>query len=340
MVFDLGRGLRRIDNQQFFDWENQIAPCAYPRQNHAWFCISFWQSGENTAPTTKTETYIWYIKLPLDENGLLIQASRNQFLEIVITALGAELQHTHNENAQLPENPFIFEPSQQQLADCNAHIRKALNHTSRDYSKVSHYMQAPSVQDWQGLSVQDIADYVCASEGKDDCKIQATLAQNLSQLPRAVLNCVLASLEAVYVNTCLSQAIVEFHACQEDPALAALCLRAMSLVPNINMLERNSNDQHAISIAYIKQLINNPSSLDIETSVVIAGRYWPIFEDESTLLSYMHKIAELDDSYALFIAIYSDLVKVPLCRASMLALLRNTNRSDLVSEGIGKLFAK
>lgn len=347
MVFDLGRGLRRIDNQQFFDWENQLAPCAYPRQDHAWFCISFWHSAaSNTAQVQGakslniTEKYIWYIKLPLDENGLMIQASCNQFLEIVVTALGADLQHTENKDAQLPENPFIFQPSQQQLADCNAHIRKALQDTSRDNSKATHYMQAPSVQDWQSLSVQDIADYVSASNSHSDCATQSALALALIQLPHPVLNCVLASLEGIIVNSTLCQAIINFHRNNHDAVLGSLCLRAISQTKDTTSIVSNECEQHSIGQDYVKQLVLTQQHIDIETAVVIAGRFWQIFDDEECLLLYMHKVAKLDDSFALFTAIYADLVKVPQCRNYMLALLRNSKRSERAAQGIGKLFAK
>ena len=149
LLIDLGRGMRLINNQTFFEWENQQAPCAYPRQDHAWFCIVFWNE------QVDKERYMWFIKLPVDENGLLVQASRNQFLEIIVTALGSQLEHTANEQAQLPENPYIFTPSQQQLADCNALIRRQINDNSRDNSKAIRYMQAPSIQEWQDLSVQN-----------------------------------------------------------------------------------------------------------------------------------------------------------------------------------------
>ena len=43
IVFDLGRGIRKIDNQTFFEWENQQTPCQFPRQDNAWFCITFWK---------------------------------------------------------------------------------------------------------------------------------------------------------------------------------------------------------------------------------------------------------------------------------------------------------
>ena len=176
LVLDIGRGLRLINNQEFFEWENQQAPCRYPRRDNAWFCIAFWNE------KLSSERYIWFIKLPLDENGLLMQAPRNQFLEIIVQALGKELEHSTDENAQLPENPYLFTPSQQQLADCNAHIKKHLQLHENSSQILLNYLSAPSVQDWQNIKLQDIANFVCMSNSEQ----QVLIARNLSTYPHAV----------------------------------------------------------------------------------------------------------------------------------------------------------
>lgn len=336
LIFDMGRGIRKIEQQTFFEWENQQAPCAYPRQDHAWFCVAFWN--ENASQ----DKYIWFAKLPVDESGLMIQASRNQFLEIITTALGSQLEHTENEQAQLPENPYIFVPNQQQLADCNAHITKELANNSslskRDNTLVNSYMQAPSVQQWESLSVQDIADFVCDSVESENCKIQATLAQNMQQFPQAVLTCVFSSLENIWVNATLAEAIIAVHRATQVKLLKPLCLRALSFSEPVTA--DKAKGAHNLGAEYIVHLIRSDDPLDIETCVVIAGRFWTLFQDHELLLSYMHKTAVLDASFELFVAMYSDLVKVPECRNHMLSLLRNSQRTELVSQAIGKLFSR
>jgi hypothetical protein len=343
-VFDLGRGIRNIDNQTFFEWENQQSPCAYPRQDHAWFCIVFWNERLND------EQYIWFIKLPLDENGLLISAALNQFLEIIVQALGQNLEHTQNSKAQLPENPFVFVPSQQQLADCNAHIRKVLNVKRSTNPKANAYLQAPSLvedeQAWASLSLQDIADFVIHpnSDNTSSEHIQRLIAQNLSAYAKPVLNCLFASLESVEVNETLASALIKFHQSSPEPNLAALCIRAMSYKP------------HALCIDYLSQLIqagarnndtnqdlgansNKTTGTDLETCVVIVGRYWSLLNNSENLASFMHNVALLDNSYNLFKGLYADLVKIPETRKTMLSFIRQADRSQEVSKAIGALFA-
>lgn len=343
MVFDMGRGIRKIDNQTFFEWENQQAPCAFPRLDHAWFCIVFWNE------KLSDERYIWFVKLPLDENGLMMSAPLHQFLEIITQALGKGLEHTQNEQAQLPENPFVFVPSQQQLADCNAHIRAALRVNPRDNSKVSIYIQTPTLladeDGWANFSVQDIADFViqeCQASSHElqtqsnHSSNQATIASNMSAYAPAVQNCLFASLESIEVEKTLVEALIAFHQSNSEPAITALCLRAMS------------NKPHDLCFDYLSTLIagaqnNNgivrSDKLDIETCVVIVGRYWPLFNKPGLLASFMHQVVLLDPSFDLFKGLYIDLVKVPEIRATMLKFIRDPERSNEVSVAIGALFS-
>lgn len=343
IVFDLGRGIRKIDNQTFFEWENQQTPCQFPRQDNAWFCITFWNE------KISDERYIWFIKLPLDEQGLMNSAALHQFLEIIVQALGKGLEHTENKKAQLPENPYVFIPSQQQLADCNAHIRKIFGTKPRDISKARAYMQAPLINinnnAWSTLTLQDLADYVICDGGPIEnlnesplniVSNQGIIAKNLSLYAREVLNCLFASLESIEVELPLVKALIDFHKSTDDPTLASLCLRAMSYKP------------HALSNEYLSQLIANNAKknidnsiieLDIETCVVISGRYWHLLKDTHLLLPFLHKVALLDPSFALFKGLYADLVKVPDTRKSLLSFIRHTERSTELSEAIGALFS-
>lgn len=317
MVLDLGRGLRLVDNQSFFEWENQQAPCAFPRQDHAWFCITFWNN------KLSCERYIWFIKLPLDENGLMQQAARNQFLDIIIQALGKGLEHSADENAQLPDNPYIFTPSQQQLADCNAHIKQHLKLRIERNPALDSYLQAPSVQEWQHLKLQDIANYICESTPAQ----QALVAQNLALYPAPLLNCLLASCESIEISNELSAAIIAFYQRANESHLKALCLRAMCYQPSPLIIE------------FITQLIHSDDALDMESLVVISGRYWALLKDESILLAYANQLAQIGNEHRFFAGVFADLVKVPETRSSMLGLLRNPNRSETLAAAIGSLFS-
>ena len=60
-IYDLGRRVQHIDMLAFQKIDSLLAPYPYPIQGHAQFAIVFWQ--QEQLP------YIWFVKLPLDEQG-------------------------------------------------------------------------------------------------------------------------------------------------------------------------------------------------------------------------------------------------------------------------------
>ena len=75
-VYDLGRRVQNIDMMAFHQIESLATPYPYPIQGHAHFAIVFWQAEQ--------QPYIWFIKLPLDEQGLLSPAPRQQFIKMIL----------------------------------------------------------------------------------------------------------------------------------------------------------------------------------------------------------------------------------------------------------------
>ena len=146
-VFDMARGIRPLESQVFLEIENATIPAPFPRQQHAWFGVLFFNK------KISDERYIWFVKLPLDEQGLVIGAARQQFLQIVVEALGQSLDKQNNPNNQLPENPFTFVPNQQQLADFNSIGRVELEiPLSEHLNLVEQYLATPERHDWRTSS--------------------------------------------------------------------------------------------------------------------------------------------------------------------------------------------
>lgn len=342
MVFDLGRGIRKLDNQVFFEWENQQSPCLYPRQEHGWFCIVFYN--ERVSP----ERYIWFIKLPLDEYGFINQAARNQFLEIIVTALGSQLEHSADKQAQLPENPYVFQPSQQQLADCNAHIKASLELPSSNpetLSAVLAYLQAPHMQTnadkWTEFTLQSISDLIINpfvdntsqaldEKGRAQGTLQASclkaITSNIHLYPTPLTNCIYASLETMPLPDELVESLISHHSSIDDPNTSALCLRAISHQPN------------AQTATYINDIIMHAETLELETAVVIAGRFWPLLKEQSTLQQFIEKLVKIDSEYSIFRAIYGDLVRIPEIRRNILEFIHSEHKSEDVKKAFNSLY--
>ena len=169
-----GEVTRELSAQTFVDIEYQKQPVPYPRQQHMWFGCIFWQSGQH---------YIWFLKLPLDERGLLNQAARNTFLEKVVQALGAQLENTEPKNGQLGDNPLHLRQTKSKLQTFT-HLPKILIQPASQYlASCLEYIQSPNSQDWQSLPVQGLAEIASrCNEGN----IQVHLLNNWSAIPRTV----------------------------------------------------------------------------------------------------------------------------------------------------------
>lgn len=319
-IYDMGRGIRKLNNQVFLELEAGQAPYPFPRQQLAWVGFVFWNKN------LSSQHYIWFVKLPLDEQGCIVSAHRDQFLSIIIEALGQDLEHAENKQGQLPENPYTFVPTQQQLADFNGISRRDLKlPESEHYAGVVNYIQAPQVIDWQQLSLQGIADYACGLDQPDN---QQALIQQWQKLPASVQQPLLNSME----NQPLSAALVEFL-CEWIPTqsvqLQAQGLRAMAQAQAIGLVK-----------PLITRLLDKSNAASLDILVVISGRHWSLLKEPALLMLFMHQLAVLNQTQKVFQSLYADLVQIPELRTPILQLLRTEDKSRELEQAIGELFTE
>lgn len=326
IIFDMGRELNLVDSQEFLDIENGILPAPKPRQQHAWYGIVFWHGN------AKQQHYIWFLKLPLDEQGLLVQASRNHFLQIIIDALGASVIEGAEKQDTLPDNPYTFVPSQSQMAQFSASVKRQLTLNSHEsVDAAMHYFKAPMVVDWRQLSVQNMADCAIAC---NDQSIADIVFKGQTQWPSDVAVPFLNACESVALSSDVqTQLLSALNQCdnKHEPYPMAL-LRALATHQKTQSLH-----------AYLSERLRGDSGLTLDELSVIAGRHYTQF-DGALILAFFENVALTDEqhqyNWALFKGFFSDLGQIPDLREEVLGLLRNTNRSERLSRAIGSLFAQ
>ena len=323
IIIDVSRGKTVMDNQVFFEIENNARPFPRPRQGFAWLCIMFWNRQLND------EHYIWYLKLPLDERSLIQPAARDQFLQLVVEALGQSLEKSEQAKHGLPENPFVFEPSQQLRSDCNALLKKHLDLPLSEEAKLAQqYLQVPSVQDWQKFSVQNMSDALVYA---DETSLTSMLENKIDLYPSPVLNCLLGTLEGLKLNVEQSKALVSFYhrrADQQDNATQkSLILRALA-----------HGDTDTVT-KILEGLLESNADFDMELLVVLAGRHWSFLADMKNGLErvnmFMEKVVRTDEDFRLFNGLFTDLVMVPEVRVQMLSFIRaDEKHSSLLAKAV------
>jgi len=319
-LYDMGRGIRKLNSQQFLELESGQHVYPYPRQQLAWLAVVFWNKN------LSEQHYIWFIKLPLDEQGFIIAAHRDQFMAIIVEALGQELQHTESKQGQLPENPYTFVPPQQQLADFNAISRRDLKQKPSDfYLKAQQYLAAPQIMDWQQLALQGIADFVARLQQDNN---QQLLISQWKNLPEAVRLPLLNSLENQVLSTQISEFLCEWLQ-QQDGKQQAQVLRSLSQSPAKGLV-----------LELLQKLLAEDKQPELDLLIVIAGRHWHYLQQAELLNRFMQKLAELNQTQAVFASLYADLVQLPDLRPHILAFLRNPNKTPEQAKAVGELFTE
>lgn len=313
-VYDLGRRVQHIDMLAFHQIESLATPYPYPIQGHAQFAIVFWNASQ--------QHFIWFLKLALDEQGLLSPAPRSQFIEMVLSALGQDpTQPLNNEQQErLANNPFSFKPSQEKLAIFNALVRKQLGQkASIQYEFAMQYLSgqiAPS--QWQQIGMQGIADIcVRVNELDHERHIMASFDMAAMEVQIALCQC----LEHVHLPPTLANKIFEK-------------LTTVQVEYKTYFLRALASNSELSQQAFI--YLHQASLLDANILLSIAGRNWVVLKQERSRSIYLEALALQPQAF--FNQVFADIVAIPSLRNQLLGELRNPNRSIQLSQAIGGLF--
>jgi len=335
-LYDLGRKIEKISKDQFEKIELNQIPYPTPAQGHACIAIAFWQQQSQ-------QPYLWLLKLPLDERGLLNQGARNHFIAIIVEALGSDLTQDANEQQEelLKSNPYLYTPAQYKLAALNSKIKYELKHEASEYLlPFSAYLTGKDGwHTWQAVGVQGITDFVVRLNENIDNKMSYSqlLVNALPHLPSEVLLPLCGALENEKLSVELIGALLNLLKAQltltkthpsEDDSLMQIqqhLLRSLA-----------SNCQHVHVERFINDLLEQ-KYLAPELLITISGRCWLSLSNTQQLMSFFEHLVACNDQ-ALFNSIFKDLVAIPVIRPIVFQCMRNPERSNALSQAIGQLF--
>lgn len=319
-VYDLGRRVTKIAKTEFSKIENNQTPYPFPSQGHAFFALSFWQK--------KTQqTYLWFLKIPLDERGLLNLGARNHFIAIIMEALGSDLSAdpTERQAELLKNNPYLFTPPQYKLANLNSLISHELKEApSEYYQSAKTYLNGDlGWEQWHNIGVQGLTDF---SVRLDDKSKQQALIKALPHLPEEVLTPLCSALENQKLSADLIQALInELSKNSNNDSRKLALLRALS-----------ASCEHVYAKDFIKLVIEQ-YELSIDMMIVLSGRCWEVFTDTSLLMRFLEKLVTIEHP-SLFLSVFKDLVAIPTIRPILFTCMRSPQRSPELASAIGKLF--
>lgn len=323
-LYDIGRLVTKLPKEQFEKVELNQLPYPTPAQGHACIAIAFWQK-------KAAQPYLWLLKLPLDERGLLNQGARNHFIAIIIEALGADLtQETSKKQEELlSSNPYLFTPAQYKLASLNSKIKVDLKQPpSEFFSPFKQYLSNESNwNNWQNVGVQGITDFIARIKQDNHSEL---LLKALPHLPEEVLSPVCSALENEQYDVALVDALVDI--------LAKTLVNTTDINTKATQLLRAlaANSGHIHVKAIVETLLNNPH-VNSELLITLSSRCWQALADEKILMSYFEHLLKNND-LTMFTSIFKDLVTIPLIRPVAFTCIRSEQRSAALTQAIGQLF--
>ncbi|WP_116472366.1 DUF3549 family protein [Zobellella maritima] len=322
-LYDLGRRLQPLKNSDFEEIEAGRRPYPWPLQRHAWLAVSYWlQAGQ--------QPYIWFLKLPLDERGLLSPAAVKHFLSALVEQLGQDLGAplTEAQQQQLAQTPFTFQPAQDKLAAFHARLSLDLGLPPSAYlAPVQAYLEAPEGDSWQALGLQGLADLVARLPA--DEALCRQLGNRLFSLPLPVQNALLSQCEHHAIPHELARQLLaaispELERQTPDEERIALLLRATAgCAP---FAARRDKLSSLLAMAPGQTLM-----------LTIAARLWQELTDETLLFEFLDVLA--GRHAPLFNGLFAELVSTPALRPLILANLHNPALSEQLRDAIGNLLS-
>ena len=221
-AYDVGRRIRPIGREPFLAFEQANAPYPQPMQRKAWFALV------QLPPAQRDDPIIWFLRLDLDEQGLLVLAERDYLLNRLLESAQARTQGA-DPQAFLQDNPYAFKPREDRMALFHALLSADLGLVpSRFYQHALDYFGGtPGWDQWSFVGYQGIADVACRHDDEP-------LSSAIPHLPREPLVALCHCLESRLPGAALKAALIRrlYRALEQpapDIALLAALVRAVSL---------------------------------------------------------------------------------------------------------------
>lgn len=328
-IFDMGKRISKLSKATFSKFEQGLFAYPEPYLHHAWLGLLLWH------PETPERNAVWFLKFPLDEQGLLIAAVRDDFLNRLLKNIhqaatpGAEI--TDN----LKDNPFAFTPDSEKMAMFHSLAGQQTGAApSRYYPRARDYFTGRDghYEAWDTVGFQGIAD-LCVQ--LDQPALASALTPAIAQLPNTPLIALCHCLEHIQPDHRIISAVQQrLERCLQQPdaeqvSLAAALLRGLS---------NGASEQ--IKKAAVSAVLASSVATHAEVLSAIASRCQSSLQYPDILSTYLDTLARGSAGQPGFSRILADLMFMPVMRALILHILRQPDRSPALSEAIGQMFGQ
>lgn len=314
-VFDLGRRIAKIGRRDFEAIENLAKPYPTPYLRHAWVGVLSWN------PDKPGQHNIWFLKLPLDEQNILLPGPRDEFLQHWLRVVQAP-------DKEHGDAPCSYKPDGNRMAYFHALALKTLKQPETQfYATARAYLSGDTGWDnWQQLGLQGLAEVVARLDENNNSALLANAIGNIPAVPRNVL---LGFLESAEPDSRLTLALADTLAkvMAEVPTAVDLAAFCRALSNSVSLDQRRQ---------ILQLVLQHPVASEPEVLSAVGSRCWRDLEG-ATLHLYLEQLAKAGQET--FIALVGDLMTLPGKRQHILDAFRQPERSEELSTAIGGLMA-
>jgi hypothetical protein len=328
-IYDMGRQIQKLSPQLFSQIETGIKIYPRPYQHQAWLALLLWN------PKHKEQNVVWFLKFPLDEQGFLVQAVRDDFINRLMLNINQMLAATELSEAEdaLKDNPFSFTPDQEKMATFHAITAKETQSSqSKYYTDCQAYFQGKNDwQAWQHLGLQGIADVAVNIDENQNSILKHI--EDYQEQPFIALCCALehskisSALAITLLNKLDSELALDIRELSVKVAMCSALLRALNGAPNEQCKQQA-----------IQNLLNSKLADNAEILSTIAVKMSQQLLDQETLQLFLEKLANSEAGQQGFSRIMADLMFSDNLRRAILQAFRNPQRSEKLSIAIGNMF--
>ncbi|MDT0511172.1 DUF3549 family protein [Halomonas sp. LES1] len=318
-LYHLSRRVEPCEMATLEALETGSAPWPVPWQGQARLGLVF-RLGDMPDPL------IWFLALPLDEQGRLDPASRDVFVQRLLETLGRNVAKVGREDGQavdnlMKDNPLAFTPSLPFQAMLHALASHDLGRAASSHLEpVEAYLSGQQTRDWQALGLQGLADFAVRMGDEE----RRQLARRLPDLPTEMLTSLCYCLEHVAIDDRLAQALRargEAAAEAGDVETLCACIRAAST-------SEAAGD-------WFDSLLADAHACGPDLLAAIAARGWPLLEDGQRLPCYLERLASCEQ--ADFMRVARDLALIPRLRLPVLMTLREAPADSPIGKRLAAL---
>lgn len=319
--FDVGQRIQKLSQKQLQQLEDGHINYPHPYLRQAWLALAFWPEQDKN----KQQVQLWCLRLPLDEQGKLDIAARDDFLKQLMFSIGDNISAAKTGkrlNAVIENNPYELKLPPEKQASLHAKINLELgNDPSDHYQPCLDYLQQMQDHCWQDIAVQGIADV--AVRWQDH---HTLLAQAILTLPEPVLIPFCQCLEHEAINPTVSQALLGRLKQATEANVVSALIRSLS----------NSQDQTSLQSA-IELCLSHPAILTVELLASLSSRCAETVTQDQNIMVYLEHLAAAGPE--VFKGLCAELMFNAQLRPRLLSAFRQPERSNILAEAIGSLMA-